>query len=164
VHRIAPTCETIAHQFLFCVLSFSKAAAATVAVSQLAVMEMSGPLAALIPLASASFGVFATFFVMNRHFTSVWPFCIAILLKLWPWTISYFPINREEMMRGTLLNEVTVWCDMFGYVVVGVVLVLGIRLPNRHVLPNLFSGLVPLAVLHFFREGTKFQTCNLPLQ
>ena len=157
VHRITDKHETMAHQFLFSLMSFSKASSASIALAQYAMCYWSGPLAAIIPSVSASLGVFMTMGSMRMWNYEVWPYVCSLLLKVVPFSFSYWPLFREEMMRGTFCSSVKIWGDVFGLLSIPLLLNCVMVIARSPVANLLLAGLLPFCVLQFLREGSRYQ-------
>ena len=157
VHRITSQHETMAHQFLFSLMSFSKSSSVAIAITQYAVYFWSGPLAAIIPSASASFGVFLTMVSLRLVRSEVWPYCLSLVFKVFPFSFSFWPLFREEMMRGTFCSSVTIWGDVFGSLAFLALANCAMLLSRSPMVNVLLAGFPPFCVLEFLREGSRYQ-------
>lgn len=114
VHQLDSGHQTIAYQMLFSLLSLSKMASYTVAFTQYAFYFHNGLLALFIPNTPGQIGVFLTLFLERKsNFSKVFPYVFGIFFRIFPFNYSYFPLFREEAMRGTLFAAFKIWIDSF---------------------------------------------------
>lgn len=151
VHQIEPNHQTIAYQTFFYMLSCSKMSSYTITLTQYAFYQRSGFLTLFIPNVPAQIGTFFSIFAENRsNWPKIWPVILGIFLRLLPFNFSYFPLFREEAMRGTLFAAFKIWYDSFSVMIVS--LIFKSQIVNELSI-EIFSRLAGFCFIIFIREG-----------
>lgn len=156
VHRISDQHETMGYQFMFSLMSFSKSTSLSIALAQYAIYTMNGLLVSLIPSFSASFGIFSIMSLCSMR-RNIFPWIISLLPKIVPFRLSYWPLFREEMMRGTFCSCVKIWGDVFGFLPMALLIYRLLDLPRTDIHSFLIAGITPLCFLEFIRDGSRYE-------
>lgn len=151
VHQIEPNHHTIAYQTFFCMLSCSKMASYTITLTQYSYYHRSGFLTLFIPNIPAQLGTFLTLFVERKsNWPKIWPIILIIIPHLFPFNFSYFPLFREETMRGTLFAAFKIWYDSFSLMPLSLFYKSSVHEEFRK---EMISRLAGFCLIIFLREG-----------
>ncbi|OHS97116.1 hypothetical protein TRFO_09690 [Tritrichomonas foetus] len=151
IHQIDSKHSTISYQMIFSILSFSKASSFTVPLTQFAYSFKNVYLALLIPNIPASIGVLVSLLVKSKsNIKKVWPVCLILLIRLFPFNFSFYPLFREEAMRGSILAAFKIWFDVFSITLPSIIFIGNV---NTKCFDYVISTLSGFCILIFMREG-----------
>ena len=180
VHQIDNNHQTISYPTFFCLLSFLKSTSYTIPLAQYAYSSLNTNnifsffLLLLLPNSSCIVGVFVIFIIRSKsnflffkklftasfshskhehyyiNIKTILLFLLLLIFKFLPFNFSFYPLFREESMRGTLFAAFKIWFDVFSIAFLSLFF---IGETEQKLRAKIFSRISGVCVLIFLRES-----------